>query len=94
MEVLIILIALTVVIIATLIFTNESWTDYSTGHQTLKGKLIQNTPYNNYINSNPDKETDTHVRKEYRLPYRYPVGFFYENPVPHTASVHAYDISS
>jgi hypothetical protein len=94
MIVIVILIALTIVIITTLIFTNESWTNYSTNNQILKKRLIQNTPYNNYINSNPYKETDIHIRKEYRLPYRYPVGFFYENPVPHIASIHSYDINS
>jgi hypothetical protein len=94
MIVFVILISLTIVIIATLIFTNEDWTNYSTGHQKLQDTLIKNTPYNNYINSNPYKETNTYVRKEYRLPYRYPVGFYYENPEPHISSIHAYDISS
>lgn len=77
----IILIVLTVVIITTLIFTNEKWTDY------------QNQPYNNYANSNYNEAQTHHVRKEYRLPYRYPVGFLYENPKPHVSHIHAYDVS-
>jgi hypothetical protein len=85
MIVIAILIVLTIIILVTLIFTNEKWTNY---------ELIKNMPYNNYINSNPYKKTNYHVRKEYRLPYRYPVGFIYENPEKHISSVHAYDINS
>lgn len=78
----IILIVLTVVIITTLIFTNEKWTDYV------------NQPYNNYASSNYNNDQAYHIRKEYRLPYRYPVGFAYDGPNPHVSSVHAYDINS
>lgn len=78
----IILIVLTVVIITTLIFTNEKWTDYV------------NQPYNNYASLNYNNDQAYHIRKEYRLPYRYPVGFAYDGPNPHVSSVHAYDINS
>jgi hypothetical protein len=97
MIIFVILIALTVVVLATLIFTNEGWSDYSEKSQvvsTLKNELMQNKPYNNYINSNPHGDVNTHVRREYRLPYRYPVGFLYENPEGHVSSIHAYDINS
>lgn len=78
----IILIALTIIIIITLIFTNEKWTVY------------QNKPYDNYASHNYNPEQAYYVRKEYRLPYRYPVGFAYDGPTSHVSSVHAYDINS
>lgn len=40
-------------------------------------------PLNNY-----------YERKQYRLPYRYPVGFKYNSPVEHVHNIHAYDINS
>lgn len=78
----IILITLTIIIITTLIFTNEKWTNY------------QNQPYNNFASLNYNPEQVYYVRKEYRLPYRYPVGFLHDSPNQHISSVHAYDINS
>lgn len=82
MVIIYLLITIALFLIASLIFTNEGWNTF------------QNQPYNNYASLTPDiKNTMYYERPEYRLPYRYPVGFHYDSPTPHTSSVHAYDIN-
>lgn len=82
----VILVVLTVIIITTLIFTNEKWTNYY-NHNTLK-----NT--DTYATYEKHNHNTHYYRKEYRLPYRYPVGFAYEGPEPHISTIHAYDINT
>jgi hypothetical protein len=94
MIVFVILITLTVIVLVTLVFTNEKWTNYSQVSKNINNKFEKNKTYNNYINGNSYNNTNTYIRKEYRLPYRYPVGFLYENPESHISTIHAYDINS
>lgn len=49
------------------------------------------TSYNNI--KNKYFSDNFYIRNIYRLPYRYPLTFNYNNPVSHTGSIHEYDIN-